>query len=313
MAYTFTDRDGKTILHSWGRFRATVLADVVVGDLLGLYATGATLSVQLANEAATAVAAGAVACQDIAAGKTGWCALAAELKAPTTIATGGVATQTYFDDGTSMDIGQPLYLSDAGKMSSTVGGTTAQQVGFSVARDRIVIVPGTLLTAAIDCTTITASGVVSLTDILGVTGVATFTAQDVHSGGLTCADTKPMIGGTLATPKLTVTAKTSGAGYTITAAELLGGFISDTSATGAIAATLPTVASVVALLPGYVVGTSFRFIYKNLGDQTVTLTTGATWTMTGTMTIAATKYREFIFRITGATTGVCYALMTGDY
>ena len=145
------------------------------------------------------------------------------------------------------------------------------------------------------------------------TGVQTFTAQDIHSNGLVSASGKPIIGGLIATPKMTVTTKTSAAGYTISAAELLGGFISDTSSTGAIAATLPTVAAVVALLPGWVVGTSFRLVYKNLGDQTVTLTTGTTWTMTGTMTIAATKYREFLFVITGATTGVCYALATGDY
>lgn len=411
MTLAFTDRNEKIVLHSWGRFRARVLAAVVTGDLLGLYGTGDDV-MQLANEAATAVGAIAVACQNIAAGETGWCAMAAELKAPTTIGAGGAVTQTYFDDASDTDIGQPLYLNDAGKVDETAGTTTAQAVGYNIARDRIILVPGGNITgAAGSFTSLAASGIVTFTnatestssttgavkmtggcgiakdlwvgidldvtgaltidgastltgavgvagvltsgnateattsttggtiitggcgmakdlfigenlDVTGTatidgtltqTGVATFAAQDVHTLGLTVAASKPMIGGLIATPKVTVTTLTSGGGYTLTAAQILGGFISDTTDTGAIAATMPTVALTVAALPGYVVGTSFRFVYKNPGNQTVTLTTGTTWTMVGTMTIATTKQREFICVIAGATTGSVYAMAETAY
>lgn len=187
--------------------------------------------------------------------------------------------------------------------------TAAMKRGFNYDK------PNSLLKIMVDGTEVMKLSTTTVTNNVAQTntGIQTFTAQDVHSAGLTVGATYPVIGGTIATPKMTLTTLTSGTGYTITAAQLLGGFISDTSATGAIAATLPTVADVVALLPGYVVGTSFRFIYKNPGNQTVTLTTGATWTMVGTMTIATTKYREFVFIIASGTTGSCYALATGDY
>lgn len=142
------------------------------------------------------------------------------------------------------------------------------------------------------------------------TGVQTFTGQDVHSGGLTVASSKPVVLGTASIPKISTVTKTSGAGYTMTAAELLSGFVSDTTATGAIAVTLPTVAAVVAVLPGYVVGSSFQLVYKNLGNQTATITTdaGSQWTIVDTATITTTKQSIFLFTITSATAGLCRCL-----
>ena len=111
-------------------------------------------------------------------------------------------------------------------------------------------------------------------------------------------------------PKLTPTILTSAAGYTMTAAQMLSGLIEDTSGTGAIAATLPTVADVVALIGGYVVGTSFYLDYSNPGDQTVTLTVDASaqWTMNGLMTIATHKSKRFLCVINSAATGTFYNL-----
>ncbi len=307
MAFTFTDRNPKTILHSWGRFKARIYEGVVVGDLLALYGSEADDALRLA-EASSPYYAMAIACQTGDANDTITCALAAELKAPVSIATGGIATQAYFGGSTDY-VGKAIYLSDTGGEVGDSAGSNTQQVGYYIARDRIMVVPGHILTG----TTFSFSGAGTFGGTLGVTGVATFAAQDVHTEGLTVASTKPVIGGTIATPKMTVTTKTSAAGYTITASELLGGFISDTTSTGGIAATLPTVAATVALLPGYVAGTSFRFVYKNPGNQTVTLTTNTTWTMVGTMTIATTKQREFIFIVAGATTGSVYATGETDY
>ena len=141
-------------------------------------------------------------------------------------------------------------------------------------------------------------------------GVTTFDAQDVHSLGLTAASGKAVVQGMNTFPKLTVTVLTSAAGYTMTAAQMLSGLISDTTSTGAIAATLPSVADVVALIGGYVVGTAFYLDYSNPGNQTVTITadSGAQWTLSGTMTIATTTHRRLLCVIASAVTGTVYSL-----
>jgi len=362
MSYTFVDRNEKVVLHSWGRFRATMFEAVVTGDLVALKsATGTSLQLGDDSDGQGAIA---VACENIAASATGWCALATELKAPVSVGTGGAVTQTYFDDGTDVDIGQDLYLGESGKCDSTIGGTTKQRVGYNIARDRILLVPGGSITgAAGSFTTLAASGATALSTTLAVTGavtlalvtdatnstsgaiktaggmgiakklyvgtdldvagnatidgtltqtgVATFAAQDVHTLGLTVATTKPLIQGTCNLPKLIATAKTSGSGaWTITAAELIGGFIIDATTTGGSAPTMPTVADVVAALPGYIAGTTIRLVFKNTGDQTATLTTDASaqWTMEGIVTIITKETREFLCRIESATAGTVYAI-----
>jgi hypothetical protein len=108
------------------------------------------------------------------------------------------------------------------------------------------------------------------------------------------------------------TIKTSGAGYTITAAELVGGFIEDTSATGGIAATLPAAADVIALV-GAAVGTSFYFTYANPGNQTVTITAATAFTIVGTATIATLNVKTFLCRVASATAMVAYSMGTSVY
>ena len=121
---------------------------------------------------------------------------------------------------------------------------------------------------------------------------------------------KPVIQGMNTFSKLTVTVLTSAAGYTMTAAQMLSGLISDTSSTGAIAATLPTVAAVVALIPNWVAGTAFYLDYSNPGNQTVTITVDASaqWTLVGTMTIATTAHRRLLCVIDSAVTGHVYSV-----
>ena len=171
MALTFTDRNEKVVLHRWGRFQAILFEAVVTGDLLALKSATGT-SLQFADDA-SGQAAVAVACENIAASGTGWCALAAELKAPVSVGSGGAVTRTYFDDGSDVDIGQPLYLDDEGKADETIGATTKQLVGYQIARDRILLCPGGMVTGAGAFTTISASGAVSLSSTLGVTGAVT--------------------------------------------------------------------------------------------------------------------------------------------
>lgn len=162
----FQDKEGKIVLHSWGRFRVEMQVTVCdVGDLLTWRTTGLTEGVVVAT---ASTAACAVALQPGVAGEMIWCALAAELKAPpTTSTTGGAVTQGYFSDTSAADalalIGDPLYCDAAGKMK-TAASTTAQVIAHVVDQDRILVVPANYLTA----TTMNLSGG------LNVTGAFTF-------------------------------------------------------------------------------------------------------------------------------------------
>lgn len=162
MAFTYTDRNPKVVRKSWGRFRATVMEAVVVGDLVSKYNADATSTYQFADQSDSQAATAVVVSESIAAAGTGWLALAAELKAPATVGTAGAVTQQYF--GASTDyLGAVLYLGEDGKPSSSAGGTMSQEVGHLVARDRILLTPGGgLLAGAGAFTTITASGAVAL-------------------------------------------------------------------------------------------------------------------------------------------------------
>jgi hypothetical protein len=102
-----------------------------------------------------------------------------------------------------------------------------------------------------------------------------------------------------------ITVLTSATNYTMTPAQLLGGIISDTTATNAISVTLPTVTNVVAAISGWKVGTSFDLFYRNPGTQAVTLYTDANtqWTIVGTNTIAAANSREYSFVVASNVAG----------
>jgi len=128
MAYT--DFEGKTILHSWGRFRVTVAAATKVGDLL---ARDGALANADANKPAFCVAV-----QDIAAAATGWVAKKAEIKKPASIGTGGVVTAG--DHGGVAD--DVLWLSAAaGKASALAVANIAQIVGVVLSTDRALLEP----------------------------------------------------------------------------------------------------------------------------------------------------------------------------
>lgn len=168
--FTFTDQNKKVVLHSWGRHRATVMEAVEVGDLVSRYVTDNAYTYQFADES-DSQAAEAVALEDIAAAGTGWFALAAELKAPVSVGTGGAVTRNYFAAAADF-LGKPLYLSTTGgKASSSTGGSLVQVVGCLLARDRILLSPGGgLLTGAGAFSTITASGLVAVSDTTEATG-----------------------------------------------------------------------------------------------------------------------------------------------
>lgn len=186
----WTDREGKIVLHSWGRFRTTMRVTVCdVGDLLSWRTTSLTEGVVVATDTTAAVA---VALQNGAINEVIWCALAAELKAPPAVAsTGGAVTRGYWDTDTATSdrlVGDPLYTTAAGKMTASAS-TTAQVVGHIIDSDRVLVVPANYLTA----TTLTLSGG------LNVTGTCTF------NGDITLGDGENL---TLTKGNINVTEKT---------------------------------------------------------------------------------------------------------
>jgi len=188
----FTDRNPKTILHSWGRFKAMVYEDVVVGDLLAVKEHATTGCFQLADDS-NGYAAVAIACQNGSALDTIWMCLAAEMKAPASVGTGGVVTQSYFI-GAAEVLGDELFLGESGKIEHTIGTTTKQHIGYALSRDRIIVVPGHVLgSVAGSFTTLAASGATSLSDTLGVTGIATFAALPVFSMGISIPANKTLV------------------------------------------------------------------------------------------------------------------------
>jgi hypothetical protein len=102
----------------------------------------------------------------------------------------------------------------------------------------------------------------------------------------------------------------SAATLTLTAAQLLGGYIRATP-TEAQAMTLPTAALLYAAMPQPQIGSRFEFTITNLSAYTITVGAGTGGTLTGTATIATANSKRFLIEITAATpTYTCWSLGT---
>jgi hypothetical protein len=136
-------------------------------------------------------------------------------------------------------------------------------------------------------------------------GELIFSANASGSGAMVFNVATPLILGALAYPLKSIDTKTSANNYSLSVTHLLGGVISDTTTGNAISVTLPTVANVCAVIPGWQAGTSFTLFYRNPGDQAITLYTDASsqWTILGTNTIAAANCKQYDFVIATAATG----------
>jgi hypothetical protein len=184
MAYS--DVSGKIITRVFGKFRGTAYVAVVPGNLLARDTTNEGWI--LADESDASVAE-AVAVETIAAGAEGWMALACEIKAPPTIATGGVVTAGAL--AIAADVCDALYLDDDGLASDTEGSTTVQQVGFILSTERALLMPNVGITGtAISSTTLTTSGNATVGGALAVTGTSTLTGAVAINGGATVASGK---------------------------------------------------------------------------------------------------------------------------
>lgn len=115
------------------------------------------------------------------------------------------------------------------------------------------------------------------------------------------------------------TTNTATAGTTLTAANIYGGGIDETTLglTGALGgaanAQLPTVAALVAVQPSFAIGTTYklRIVNTSSGAFTWTITTNTGWTLTGAMTIPQNTWRDFYVTFTSATAATLQTVGTG--
>lgn len=190
---SYSDRAGKTIEDAFGIFKVVLASDSVVpGDLLGPVV--ASDAWKLADEDTGPVPAQAIAMECGDTGDTITVCLACNIRTKPTC-TAGVWAEVEL--ALAADIGSPLYLSaTAGKASISAGGTTNQQVGVITGLYTATLSPGGYLNS----TSLTLSGDIAaanqtLSGTLAVTGVATFTGQDVHSAGIALAANKGLVYG----------------------------------------------------------------------------------------------------------------------
>lgn len=108
----------------------------------------------------------------------------------------------------------------------------------------------------------------------------------------------------------TVTALGTAQNTTPTAAQLVGGVITQVSATGAGTCTLDNGTNISTAVPGVVVGDSFQCIYANLsGGQTVTITGATGSTVIGGAAVASGKAATMTFVNTGSNAWNVYTVV----
>jgi len=103
----------------------------------------------------------------------------------------------------------------------------------------------------------------------------------------------------------TVTTDATAGARTYTAAELYGKLILRDPAGGNRSDVTPTAAAIVAAVPGATTGSCFEFSIRNTADaaETITLTAGASVTLSGTMTIAQNYGKRFLVRLDNVGSG----------
>lgn len=105
----------------------------------------------------------------------------------------------------------------------------------------------------------------------------------------------------------TVTALGATQNSTPTAAQLLGGIVTQQSQTGGGTVTTPTGTQLDTAIPNIATGDSFRVRFANIGTQTLTITAGASGiTIVGTATVATNTNIDLLFVRTGTNTWICY-------
>lgn len=105
----------------------------------------------------------------------------------------------------------------------------------------------------------------------------------------------------------TVTAIGAAQNSTPTAAQLLGGIVTQSSQTGGGTVTTPIGSALSTAVPGVVVGATFTTLFANIGNQTLTFTAGASGvTIVGTAALPTLKNATLTFVNTGTNTWNVY-------
>lgn len=148
----------------------------------------------------------------------------------------------------------------------------------------------------------------SLGSTLAVTGAITATGGVAGAVSATTISASGLV--TIPNPRIKVTVTDYDAqNATTTIAGLLGGVITQNSKTGASTAITPTGAEISAGVSGVAVGYSFDCLYYNRGNQTSTITAGASGvTVYGTAAITTLKTATLKFVCTAANTWSCYVV-----
>ena len=98
---------------------------------------------------------------------------------------------------------------------------------------------------------------------------------------------------------------------TVTIAGLLGGIVTQNSKTGASTITTPTGTEISAGISGVTVGDIFYVTYSNRGNQTSTITAGASGvTLAGTVAVPTLKTAWLTFICTGSNAWTCYIILS---
>lgn len=142
--------------------------------------------------------------------------------------------------------------------------------------------------------TFTGTNTFSGSTVLGAT-----TATSLTTSGLN-KTTNPVVQSTVTT----IDAQNG----TPSAAQLLGGVILHNSKTGAGTVTTPTGTELSAAISGVAVGSLFKTLYHNYGNQTATITAGASGItlVGGTAAVTTGKHSELTFLCTAANTWSVY-------
>lgn len=105
----------------------------------------------------------------------------------------------------------------------------------------------------------------------------------------------------------TITALGAAQNSTPTAAQLIGGIVTQQSQTAGGTVTTPTGTVLSAAIPGVAVGTTFTTMFANIGNQTLTFTAGASGiTVVGTAALPTNKNAILTFVNTAANTWIVY-------
>lgn len=152
-----------------------------------------------------------------------------------------------------------------------------------------------------------------------INGLAAATGVQLHSGSIAtfqCTTPGAWTVSTVSPVAAVYNTNNAATSTTLTAANITGAqqyvALSLTGApVGAVNATLPTVANTVIAMHAPSSASSFELRIINNSAQVWTVVTNTGWTTGGTMTLAATSWRDFIVKLTGLTTATIQTVGAG--